>query len=72
MSANHSERDTGGFDGGGEQRAAPQYCPYCADEDLRPEPSSRRAWICRTCTRVFEVSFIGLKPLAALEAGASA
>jgi len=48
-------------DAGGEQRAAPQYCPYCGDEDLRPEPSSRRAWHCRACARVFEVSFAGLK-----------
>jgi ribosomal protein L37AE/L43A len=45
----------------GEQRAAPQYCPYCGDEDLRPEPSTARAWHCRSCARVFEVSFIGLK-----------
>lgn len=53
--------DTEGHDAGGEQRAAPQYCPYCGDEDLRPEPSSRRAWHCRSCARVFEVSFTGLK-----------
>ena len=43
------------------QRATPQYCPYCGDEDLRPEPTSHRAWHCRACTRVFEVSFIGLR-----------
>ena len=61
MSANPSERGTAGFDSAGEQRAAPQYCPYCGDEDLRPEPSSHRAWNCRSCARVFEVSFIGLK-----------
>ena len=61
MSATRPERAAGGFDGGGEQRAAPQYCPYCADEDLRPEPSSHRAWNCRSCARVFEVSFVGLK-----------
>jgi hypothetical protein len=52
---------THGYDGGGEQRAAPQYCPYCGDEDLRPDESSRRAWECRACARVFEVSFTGLK-----------
>jgi len=43
------------------ERAAPQYCPYCGEEDLRPEPSSHRAWHCRGCARVFEVSFTGLK-----------
>jgi ribosomal protein L37AE/L43A len=42
------------------ERAAPQYCPYCGDEDLRPEPTSHRAWHCRACTRVFEVTFVGL------------
>ncbi|HEY3871149.1 MAG TPA: hypothetical protein VGM10_22510 [Actinocrinis sp.] len=43
------------------ERAAPQYCPYCGDEDLRPEPSGHRAWHCRSCARVFEVAFVGLK-----------
>ena len=52
---------THGYDAGGEQRAAPQYCPYCGDEDLRPDESSRRAWNCRACARVFDVSFVGLK-----------
>lgn len=72
MSVTPSENGTGGFDDGGEQRAAPQYCPYCADEDLRPEPSSPRAWHCRSCARVFEVSFLGLNTLAALGLGAGA
>ena len=43
------------------ERAAPQYCPYCGDEDLRPEPTTHRAWHCRSCARVFEVAFVGLK-----------
>jgi ribosomal protein L37AE/L43A len=60
VSSTDHVRGTGGA-GGGEQRAAPQYCPYCGDEDLRPEPSSHRAWHCRSCARVFEVSFVGLK-----------
>jgi len=42
------------------ERAAPAYCPYCGDEDLRPEEGSHRRWSCRACRRVFEVSFIGL------------
>jgi hypothetical protein len=61
VSSNQPVRVTEGYDPGGEQRAAPQYCPYCGDEDLRPEASSRRAWNCRSCARVFEVSFVGLK-----------
>jgi hypothetical protein len=60
LSATDQARGTGGS-AGGEQRAAPQYCPYCGDEDLRPEPSSHRAWHCLACARVFEVSFVGLK-----------
>lgn len=43
------------------ERAAPQYCPYCGDEDLRPEPTNHRSWHCRSCARVFEVAFVGLK-----------
>ena len=43
------------------ERAAPQYCPYCGDEDLRPEPDSHRAWHCRSCARAFEVAFLGLR-----------
>ena len=53
-------------DGDSGQRAAPQYCLYCGDEDLRPEPISHRARHRRSCASVFEVSFVGLK----LKAGA--
>ena len=42
------------------ERAAPQYCPYCGDEDLRPEEGGHRRWSCRSCRRVFEVAFVGL------------
>ena len=42
------------------ERAAPQYCPYCGDEDLRPEEGGHRHWSCRSCRRVFEVAFVGL------------
>ncbi|WP_344658852.1 hypothetical protein [Catenulispora subtropica] len=42
------------------ERAAPAYCPYCGDEDLRPEEGGHRRWSCRGCRRVFEVSFVGL------------
>lgn len=57
-----------------DERAAPMYCPYCGDEDLRPHEDvlkalagadsdrlhRRGAWECRSCTRVFSVRFIGL------------
>ncbi len=44
-----------------EERAAPLYCPYCGDEDLRPsEAGGHGAWECRSCARVFAVKFLGL------------
>jgi ribosomal protein L37AE/L43A len=46
--------------GAGAERAVPFYCPFCAEEDLRPEPEPRGAWRCAGCTRVFVVSFVGL------------
>ena len=41
-------------------RSAPLYCPYCGEEDLRPNESSHGAWECRSCLRVFAVKFLGL------------
>ncbi len=43
------------------ERAAPLYCPYCGDEDLRPHEASHGAWECRSCARVVSVKFIGLR-----------
>ncbi|BFO16586.1 hypothetical protein SHKM778_29740 [Streptomyces sp. KM77-8] len=48
------------------ERAAPFYCPYCGDEDLRPgeqEGSPRAggaAWECGACNRGFQLKFAGL------------
>ena len=51
------------------ERAAPFYCPYCAEEDLRPVEEPARppaveavtgAWRCTACLRVFVVKFVGL------------
>ncbi len=44
-----------------ESRAAPNYCPYCAEEDLRPREEPHGAWECRGCQRVFSVKFVGLR-----------
>lgn len=44
-------------DGG---HVVPYYCPYCASEDLRPSGPQGGAWECRSCTRVFTVTFRGL------------
>jgi transposase-like protein len=43
-----------------ENRAAPLYCPYCGEEDLRPNEQAHGAWECHACTRVFTVKFTGL------------
>lgn len=43
-----------------ETRAAPLYCPYCGEENLRPHEDSRAAWECHACARVFTVTFNGL------------
>jgi hypothetical protein len=56
------------------ERAAPNYCPYCGDEDLRPSAgdglgtaslgerdSWHGVWECRACTRVFKLNFVGLR-----------
>jgi transposase-like protein len=42
------------------ERAAPLYCPYCGDEDLRPCEESHGAWECRVCNRAFRLTFLGL------------
>ncbi|WP_310723285.1 hypothetical protein [Streptomyces sp. N2A] len=42
------------------ERAAPFYCPYCGDEDLRPSEEGHGAWECRSCSRAFRLSFLGL------------
>ncbi|MBF9070880.1 hypothetical protein [Streptacidiphilus fuscans] len=43
------------------ERAAPFYCPYCGDEDLRPsETGGHGAWECASCRRAFALKFLGL------------
>ena len=48
------------------ERAAPFYCPYCGEEDLRPAESARTAkvpgpaWWCAGCLRTFVVTFVGI------------
>lgn len=43
------------------ERAAPFYCPYCGDEDLRPSDQEHGgAWECASCNRAFHLKFLGL------------
>lgn len=51
-----------------ETRAAVQYCPFCAEEDLHPV-EQHGGWACRSCLRVFAVRMLGLAPRAASVAG---
>ncbi len=39
-------------------RAVPYVCPFCGEEDLRPVEQGR--WHCRSCLRVFALTFHGL------------
>jgi transposase-like protein len=41
-------------------RSVPFFCPYCGEEDLRPNEASHGAWECHACARVFTVKFNGL------------
>lgn len=36
------------------------YCPFCAEEDLRPVEEPAGAWLCRSCARVFTVRLAGV------------
>ncbi len=52
------------------ERVSPLHCPYCASENLWPHqaeptaagqgPAAHATWECRSCTRVFTVTFVGL------------
>jgi predicted RNA-binding Zn-ribbon protein involved in translation (DUF1610 family) len=42
------------------ERAAPFYCPYCGEEDLRPFGEQHGEWRCGACLRVFRLSYRGL------------
>ncbi len=47
------------------ERAAPFYCPYCGDEDLRPfdrddATALHGEWRCGACQRAFALKYIGL------------
>ena len=39
-------------------RAVPYVCPFCGEEDLRPVEQGR--WHCRSCLRVFALTFHGV------------
>jgi ribosomal protein L37AE/L43A len=40
-------------------RQAIMYCPYCAEETLFPIEDG--GWECRSCSRAFKITFLGLR-----------
>ena len=40
-------------------RAQPFYCPYCGEEDVRPD-HEEGAFHCAVCDRRFTLSFLGV------------
>ncbi|QIX26982.1 hypothetical protein ncot_10545 [Nocardioides sp. JQ2195] len=42
------------------ERAQPQLCPYCGDDDLRPHDGTPGSWECRSCLRAFTLKMTGM------------
>jgi transposase-like protein len=42
------------------ERQVPFYCPYCGDQDLRPDGATGGSWRCASCARAFELRFTGV------------
>ena len=40
-------------------RFVPYFCPYCADEVIRPHGEKHGEWECRSCLRAFRLASIG-------------
>jgi hypothetical protein len=52
---------------GSARAAQPYLCPFCGEEDLRPAVGPAHAggppvWHCRSCLRLFSLTFHGLAP----------
>lgn len=45
------------------ERQVPFYCPYCGEENLRPDGAEAGGWQCRACARGFSLKFVGLTAL---------
>lgn len=56
-----SEANTGAGPphGGGGERMAPFYCPYCGEENLEPR-EAHGSWFCPDCVRSFTLKFLGV------------
>jgi transposase-like protein len=39
-------------------RAVPFYCPFCGEQDIRPDDAGVQAWRCDSCARGFELTAV--------------
>lgn len=42
-------------------RAVPFYCPFCGEQDLRPDDAGPSVWRCESCERGFRLSAITVR-----------
>ncbi len=40
--------------------APPFYCPYCGEEDIRPDAEGHGQWRCEACLRAWSLRFLGV------------
>jgi predicted RNA-binding Zn-ribbon protein involved in translation (DUF1610 family) len=40
--------------------ATPFYCPYCGEEDIRPDGEAAGQYLCGACRRAWRLRFVGL------------
>ena len=41
-------------------RAVPFYCPFCGEQDIRPDDVGTAAWRCESCERRFELTLTAI------------
>ena len=39
-------------------RAVPFYCPFCGEQEIRPDDGGSAAWRCESCERRFELASV--------------
>ena len=41
-------------------RAVPFYCPFCGEQDIRPDDAGTTSWRCESCERRFDLTLIAI------------
>ncbi len=41
-------------------RAVPFYCPFCGEQDIRPDDAGATSWRCESCERHFDLTVISV------------